>query len=611
MARRATSYMTRRFLRVKIRSWYENKNTQYEHQRKQNPSTGVSRIPGPVHDRRVFLSYLLYINQVTTNQYANAHLINASGLQRMYSQRIALLVSQLRIAATEEVDPLRTSLRETVRNMRTDHEKLISGDPYFYHDYDIPPQIAGLYFDGSPSVHDQVDEYLLHALVITTLEAFPADDPHVAYILRQSDEIWRSLNVLVSAFQTEAEAANVGQRNLQFLAMGSLLLLIILSSWLIIIPILRHVNQEIVTVRKLEKLLKNVFNASKHGIFTMNPSGRLMLANEQGAQLSGYTTNELVDMPASSLLEKRDILAFEKMFAELAMARVSVSEMEASIQRKDGGKTRVQITMTPVLEKNEVSYVVATVLDVTKVKEQAQRVFELNELRNKFIRLMSHQLRTPMNAVRWNLEQLMDDKLGKLKPAQQGFVSAVHEATLEIIGRMDDLLVAMDIEEKRIVLRRQPGSFEAIVESVYETWKRQLLLRQLECKIEWPAKTIPVFAYDGSKIRFVLNQLFENAVTYSPKSGKVSFTVTKKGDSARFTITDNGIGIPKHEQPYIFRPFFRATNSYSMKSDSSGVGLYIAKYFVEMHGGKIGFTSEEGKGTSFWFELPLESRGEV
>jgi PAS domain S-box-containing protein len=240
-------------------------------------------------------------------------------------------------------------------------------------------------------------------------------------------------------------------------------------------------------------------------------------------------------------------------------------------------------------------------------KKIADRTEEVNELKNKFIQIVAHQLRTPLNVIRWDLETLLNRERGELLPAQIETMRGAYAANLEIITRLDDLLTAIDIEEGRIRLEMETIDVMELFESVCDEKLQLRKLKKIKCMCTFnKLKTkIPLIQGDPVKMRDIIARLIDNAITYNKDGGKITVKFSTTKGKIRFDITDTGIGIPAFEQAHVFERFYRGWNTTHINPNASGLSLYIAQHYIKAHQGTMGFTSKEKKGSTFWFELPV------
>jgi PAS domain S-box-containing protein len=245
-------------------------------------------------------------------------------------------------------------------------------------------------------------------------------------------------------------------------------------------------------------------------------------------------------------------------------------------------------------------------LGIEKI-ESDQRVHDLDQLKSKFIQVVSHQFRTPLSAARWNLESMLSGDAGAVSPEMRQLLRITYEANTEVISRIRDLLTVLDIEERRISINPEPVSLESLVGSVVTEFQRRADLKRIKLTATYPDEQLPAMQLDQEKIRTAIEKLMDNALTYTPADGSIEAKVSADDRLATVAVTDTGIGIPAQERHRVYERFYRASNATIAKPDASGLGLTIAKNLVEQHGGHITFDSVEGQGSTFRIELPMAS----
>lgn len=238
-----------------------------------------------------------------------------------------------------------------------------------------------------------------------------------------------------------------------------------------------------------------------------------------------------------------------------------------------------------------------------------RRLKEIDQMKTEFISVASHQMRTPLSAIKWVLKMMMDGDVGTLTAEQQDLLQKGYQSNERMILLINDLLNVSRIEEGRFQYRFSRVDLREIVERVIDELGPEIKARGATFRYQKPERELPKASIDEQKMHLVVQNLIDNAVKYTPRGGKVTVTLKLEGDKIVCAVTDTGAGIPERQQDRIFSKFFRADNVIRMQTEGSGLGLFIAKNIVERHGGTIGFESKEGVGSTFSFALPVEGRG--
>ena len=228
----------------------------------------------------------------------------------------------------------------------------------------------------------------------------------------------------------------------------------------------------------------------------------------------------------------------------------------------------------------------------------------LERSKSKLVAVASHQLRTPLTAMRGNVQMLIDESYGPLNKEQHELLGDIDISTNRLISMVNDMLDITKIERGDLNMKLEQVKVKGIIDSIKSDFDDYAKRRGVSVISEVPEE-LSVFG-DSSRIRQVFQNLIDNAIKYSTDPGELKITSNVKGNFAQFIFKDKGVGIPEMEQSRIFGRFYRASNTANYSSSGSGLGLYIVKSIISQLGGDVWFESKEGVGTTFYVTLPIK-----
>jgi len=234
-----------------------------------------------------------------------------------------------------------------------------------------------------------------------------------------------------------------------------------------------------------------------------------------------------------------------------------------------------------------------------------ERLKELDRLKSDFVSNVSHELRTPLTAIKGAVDLLLREVPGHLNESQTHYLTRVRSNTQHLAGLINDLLDLAKIGEGKVELKGVRVSVGGLVHEVMETVKPIAAEKPVLLEVKVPEPSVLVWA-DRDKVTQVLLNLIGNAIKFTPPQGRVTVSASRDGTEwAQVSVNDNGPGISAEECQKIFEKFYQVSEGGGLKPKGTGLGLAISKALVELHGGKIWVESEEGRGSTFSFTLPV------
>ncbi|MCC7452238.1 MAG: PAS domain S-box protein [Anaerolineae bacterium] len=360
-------------------------------------------------------------------------------------------------------------------------------------------------------------------------------------------------------------------------------------------------------LRESEERFRSYFELPLIGVMISAPDKAFLQVNAKLCEMLGYTRDELLQKTWAELTYVDDLPTNEAYFRQAMAGEIDGYTFDKRFVRKDGQLIYCSLVARCVRKPNgQVNYVVALAQDITErkrleaeLRHTLDKEKELNELKSRFVSLVSHEFRTPLATIQ-TATDLLHSYSSKLTDEQKaarlkGIQTQVHRMTT----MLEQVLTISRIEQGKLTFKPAPLNVEVFCRELIETLQQTVHTHQF---VFSSAIGKQLCNMDVQLLEHILSNLLTNAVKYSPPGSTVYFELQEQAKQVKFMVRDEGIGIPLEDQPYIFEPFHRANNVGQVAG--TGLGLAIVRQMVERHSGSVVFDSEPGVGTSFTVSIP-------
>lgn len=354
------------------------------------------------------------------------------------------------------------------------------------------------------------------------------------------------------------------------------------------------------TISRLRQLLESEQSRTASLVESLS-NGVIMFDLDQKVTMSNPAAQKMTGLPEHGFY----LSEFTKLFKENIDKRVASTLQEGGLSHIDEAilsRFIYEVFIVPVRDREKKIVGGAVILhDITHLKE-------IDRMKTEFVSVASHQLRTPLTAIKLFVEMLAGGEVGGLNKEQKDYIDNVQQSTERMIRLVNDLLNVSRLETGRLKIEPQQTQLEDFIQSIIDEAKLKAKEKKCLLAFNHPQKKLPKIAIDPTLMRQVIHNLVMNAIRYSPANQcDIAVKLEKKDHDYIVRVKDSGIGIPKEAQSRIFEKFFRADNAAKVETEGSGLGMYVAKMVIEASGGKIWFESEgKGKGTTFYIAIPIK-----
>lgn len=368
------------------------------------------------------------------------------------------------------------------------------------------------------------------------------------------------------------------------------------------------INRTLQEEKEREESILQFLRSIGDGVVAVDPDGVILFTNEMAEKLllaEGKLLKGVKCETVFSLASEKQPETGVDFLAGIFSGKAVIEDFSGLLKRSDGTRIPVAYTASPILGKED--QLIGCMVAFKDVTEER----EIDRVKDRFLSVAAHQLRTPLSGMRWNMEMLLGGDYGELPVEAREAVSRIHENNQRMIVLVNDLLNVALLNEGPGPDARVAVDVATVVSAVIKELAPYAEKSHIAVDFSLPpGGGCQAFAVERRLYEVFMN-IIHNAIKYSRPNTRVSVVIEPCGRGVfSIKISDSGIGIPKGEQDKVFGKFFRASNALQWKTEGSGLGLSVVKAFVEEMSGSIRFETKEGEGTTFFVELPVAKKSQ-
>jgi len=342
-----------------------------------------------------------------------------------------------------------------------------------------------------------------------------------------------------------------------------------------------------------------LFDSIGDGAIATDEFGKIKRINPAALAMLGYKEKEVLGKWFPTAIVNVDetgapLSLIDRPITKAFLLGTTISDRNFFL-RKDGTRFPVAVTVSPIIHNDRPIGAIEVFRDISVE-------MEIDQMKSEFISLASHQLRTPLSAVKTYTHMLMEGYMGDVTPEQKRSLSTIVSAANRMNELISTLLNITRIESGNIAVTPKSVNLIKLCEEAIREVRRSAEEKEIALSFKYTsaasAKTDALIAKE------ILNNLVSNAIKYTPARGSVTIKLSKRAKEYIISVHDTGFGIPEEARDKIFTKFFRAANVVKRETSGTGLGLYLVKGLAEQLGGTIWFDSEENQGSTFYFSLP-------